>query len=435
MKTIIFLFILLFSSSSFAQQQDSYDIDLDTVPIREFVKVYSSLSGRSVIVHPDVYGYVSVYNASVPYDQLDTFFVDLLNTHGFNVSGDSPLLVDSDVGGNFNNVNEPIVQDNDINIPSLNNVYNGFTNEIDVPLPDLFTQTYTFSNVRASDLMDVVSHVATSNLDASFSSNAVVLLNASNSLVVKSTQENLDFIASILPDLDISQPQVFIRAMFYETTEDSAFDLGLGYGSSSGSDTVGGFNTASLGRSLASVGGSFGIYNGDVLGLALQAIQRDSTARLLSTPHILTMSGTKGRINVGQVVPVVTGRVTGEAASIDSPFQTIERISVGLGLTVVPVVLSGGRMVLDVVATADSVSEASFASDVVTNERQLSTSVQLRPGQTLALGGLISDNQREATTSVPVLGDLPLFGSLFRSKSTTNERSVLNILLTAEIIE
>jgi general secretion pathway protein D len=99
------------------------------------------------------------------------------------------------------------------------------------------------------------------------------------------------------------------------------------------------------------------------------------------------------------------------------------------------VVLSGGRMVLDVVATADSVSEASFASDVVTNERQLSTSVQLRPGQTLALGGLISDNQREATTSVPVLGDLPLFGSLFRSKSTTNERSVLNILLTAEIIE
>ncbi len=120
----------------------------------------------------------------------------------------------------------------------------------------------------------------------------------------------------------------------------------------------------------------------------------------------------------------MTGRITGEAASVNNPFQTIERRDVGISLQVVPVVTPAGLLIMDVKTNADSISDSQAASDIITNTRSISTTVQLKSGQTVLLGGMVDNRDSEADSSVPWLSKIPLIGALFTSKAPTpaNER-------------
>ncbi len=151
-------------------------------------------------------------------------------------------------------------------------------------------------------------------------------------------------------------------------------------------------------------------------------------------PRILTMSGQPGTFTAGQNVPFVTGRITGEAASVNNPFQTIERRDVGISLQVVPVVTPAGLLIMDVKTNADSISDSQAASDIITNTRSISTTVQLKSGQTVLLGGMVDNRDSEADSSVPWLSKIPLIGALFTSKSTNASKRTLYMLIRARVV-
>ncbi|WGM07600.1 hypothetical protein QE197_09100 [Arsenophonus nasoniae] len=247
-----------------------------------------------------------------------------------------------------------------------------------------------------------------------------------NRLIVTTTVENHKQIQSFVPSIDIQRTQVLIESIMFETTDGSNFNFSFGVGKKSGSTVVGGVNTTTLGDILSSSGGSFGIFSGNVLGLALTAVQGDKHSKLLSVPRILTLSG--------QNVPIVTGKIIGQGVDVKNPFQTIERRDVGISLDVTPVVLNGDSVMLTVKSKADSVSNISNATDIVFNQRSIDTTVQLKNGDTLLIGGLIQHNAVNSTSSVPFISAIPLIGWLFDARSDTKDNTVMYILIRARVL-
>jgi general secretion pathway protein D len=172
----------------------------------------------------------------------------------------------------------------------------------------------------------------------------------------------------------------------------------------------------------------------------LNALKERSNANILSTPTLLTLDNQEAYITVGQNVPFVTGSFTqasgGDGAQ--NPFQTIERENVGITLKVTPHVNEGDSVVLDIEQEVSSVlaggSTLTGASDIITSERKILTKVLAGDNRIVVLGGLIKDDVQDGQQKVPLLGDIPLFGRLFRSDSASLTKTNLMIFIRPTII-
>ncbi|MDD9341336.1 MAG: secretin N-terminal domain-containing protein [Providencia heimbachae] len=308
----------------------------------------------------------------------------------------------------------------------------------DYPAPSLkpsffeqSTQSYSLNNVIARDVFPVVDIFLRSS---NYSGGSAVVDEGTNAIVVTTTLDNHKQLTDFLPQIDVSRNQVLIESIMFETTNGNSFDFSFGFGKRIDSTIVGGVNTSSLGSVLSFSGGSFGIFSGNVLSLALTAVETDKQSKLLSAPRILTSSGKRGFISSGQNVPIVTGKIVGEGIDIKNPFQTIERRDIGISLDVVPVVLNGNKIMLTIKSKADSISNISSTSDIVFNQRMIDTTVQLKDGDTLLIGGLIQHNAVNSSASTPGASDIPLIGWLFDSNSKNEDSSVMYILIRARIL-
>ena len=406
-------------------------IQMQDTDIRDFVRWYVDQSGSPLAIHPTATGTLTVYAPDVPDHQLDEFFQGVLRSHGYTILPGNPPTVapasqtaTSKTPGVSAQPTEPLDPAAEIaNAPTL------------TPPPEpQATHLFAFNNVRAYDIAPLVTTFLTQNAQDGSSLPRVQVLHASNAILAKGPEKQLSQLQELLPQVDVAHPQLLIQAVIFETTNGDTFDLGVSLGRSTGSGVAGGFNTANLGTSLASSGGTFGIFDGDVLAFAINALQRDSTSNVLSTPQILTLSGKRGTISIGQNVPFVTGRVTGESADVNSPFQTIERRDVGIRLNVLPVVTASGLVIMDITTSADSLTDSLIASDIITNQRQINTTVQIRSGQTLLLGGLSSQDDRTQVSGVPGLSSVPVAGRLFQNESTSTQRTNLHVLLQATVL-
>jgi general secretion pathway protein D len=179
--------------------------------------------------------------------------------------------------------------------------------------------------------------------------------------------------------------------------------------------------------------GGGGGNGGNFAGL-INFFQGNSDANVLSTPSLLTTDNNEAEISIGQNVPFVTGSFTASGGDSTDPFQTIQREDVGISLKVTPQINEGDTVVLEIEQEVSSISNSSAASDLITNERKISTKVIAKDGETIILGGLISEDVQQQEQKVPLLGDIPLFGGLFRNNSTTVTKSNLMVFLRATII-
>ncbi|MEM8659855.1 MAG: type II secretion system protein GspD, partial [Pseudomonadota bacterium] len=170
----------------------------------------------------------------------------------------------------------------------------------------------------------------------------------------------------------------------------------------------------------------------------LNALEEQTNSNILSTPSILTLDNQEAFITVGQQVPFVTGSFTNTGSGNDgatNPFQTIERENVGITLTVTPQINDGDAVVLDITQEVSSISGATaIASDVITNERKVETMVVAEDNRVVVLGGLIQDNVQEGRQKVPLLGDIPFLGRLFRTDSESLTKTNLLIFIRPTII-
>jgi general secretion pathway protein D len=278
---------------------------------------------------------------------------------------------------------------------------------------------------------------------------------ATNSVLVNASIQDYRTIESLLVGLDIERPQVFVEVIIAEVSLNKSEQLGFEWqlGGDVGDATI-------LTRSnLASLGAAFinpASLSGLILAAASEAtielpdgteipaqaalftaLASDQDVEILSAPTLLTLDNQKAEILVGENVPFVTGQGV-DISNVENVFTTVERQDVGIKLTVTPQVAEGDIVVLEV---QQEVSRVIFQplldANVVgptTSKRSASTTVSVADGRTAVIGGLISNSVAARATKVPILGDIPFLGRLFRADGVTDEKVNLIIFLTPHVI-
>ncbi|WP_087023276.1 type II secretion system secretin GspD [Thaumasiovibrio subtropicus] len=308
-------------------------------------------------------------------------------------------------------------------------------------------------------------------------SNGQVLISAhtdTNALILTAPPDIMRSLESIIAQLDIRRAQVLIEAMIVEIAEGDGVNLGVQVGSTDGGgvmqfgnssvpvsqymigleearDTTrtetrynsttneyydvtinepGDFTT--LASALAGANGAFlGLVAGDWTVL-VNAVSTNRNSNILSSPSITVLDNGEASFIVGEEVPVVTGSTA--SSSNSNPFQTVERKEVGIKLNVVPQINEGNSVKLDIEQEVSNVLGANGAVDVRFAKRQLSTQVLVEDGQLIALGGLINEETNESESKIPLLGDIPVLGHLFKSTNTTKSKTNLVVFIKPTII-
>lgn len=171
-----------------------------------------------------------------------------------------------------------------------------------------------------------------------------------------------------------------------------------------------------------------------VFGAIINAVKSDTESNLLSTPSVMTLDNQKASILVGQQVPVTTGEALSQ--NFDNQFRTVQRQDVGIKLEVKPQINTGGAIKMflrqEVSSVAGPVSNSS--SDLIINKREIETTVTVDDGEILALGGLLDDSERRTIEKIPLLGDIPGLGELFKSRSRSRSKTNLMVFIRPTIL-
>ncbi len=188
---------------------------------------------------------------------------------------------------------------------------------------------------------------------------------------------------------------------------------------------------------LSSSGMTFGYLEDGNLLAALRAVGSKNKSNILSTPTIVALDNEEASLLVGQNVPFITGSSTSSGSTTSNPFQTIQRQDVGITLKITPRINQGDSITLEIEQTTENVQENSTAgaSDLITDKTEIKTTVLIRDGQVLVLGGLIREDEVLNRTQVPILGDIPLLGRLFRSSETTRRKNNLMVFIKPIILK
>lgn len=284
---------------------------------------------------------------------------------------------------------------------------------------------------------------------------------ATNSLIIVASPIDYETVRDVIQKLDIRRRQVYVEAAIVEMSLAKQRELGFEFRAVSEIEqgkitAVGGTNFGSMGPAVAggpaALAGMSGLSVGAVkgtftfkgveylnIGALLRALQTDGDVNVLSTPNILTTDNQKAEIMVGENIPFVTGQTQTAATGGTAILTSVERKDVGITLRLTPQITSDDNVRLDLYQEISSVTAtAGLNPNVVgpsTSKRSASTTVVVKDRETVVIGGLIRDNVTTTTSKVPLLGDIPILGWLFKSKSTKVEKTNLMIFITPYIIK
>ncbi|HAW54254.1 MULTISPECIES: type II secretion system secretin GspD [unclassified Hyphomonas] len=335
------------------------------------------------------------------------------------------------------------------------------------------------NNADAADVVPILQQVAFAidkrrGLADASEATTIAHHDSTNSLVISAAPETLLSLERVIGDLDRRRAQVLVEAIIVEMADDTARQLGLqfllsGTGSSSvpfattnfsasapnlltlagaiSSDTPfsgdedsavsDSLTTAALNSLLGLTGITVGVggQDGDTLfGAVLTAVEADTNSRILSKPFNMTLDNGTSSLLVGQNVPITTGQVLGDDNT--NAFTTVDRKDVGVGLTVTPRVSNDGTIRMQITQTVSNVAGAITAgvTDIVLNTREINTSVIADDGEIIVLGGLIEQTEAFSNEKVPLLGDIPVAGRLFRTEGKSLGRTNLMVFIRPTIV-
>jgi len=291
---------------------------------------------------------------------------------------------------------------------------------------------------------------------------------STNALVITAPPELIRSLRSVIAQLDVRRAQVLVEAVIAEISAEKTAELGvqwvvdannligftnlgteatslsniLGLAAQADSDDLTALSAARIPQGMQMAVGDFSGNNR--FGALISALAKDADTNVLSTPTVVTLDNEQAEIVVGQNVPFVTGSYTSSTStggndntnSLSNPFQTIQRDDVGIKLKVKPQINEGNAVKLEIEQEVSSVVPSANAATQgpTTNKRSIKTIVMVEDGQVLVLGGLIDDKLDESAQKVPLLGDVPLLGNLFRYRSTSKLKRNLMVFLHPVIL-
>jgi len=420
---------------------EAKSVDYENVDVRDVLKHLAAEARINVIYGPDVSGPVTLHLSDVPFNEI---FLTVLQVSG---------LVADQVGENVLRVMSPA---------TLTKMRSVSVNQ---------TRVIKLKYSKAADLKAAVDAVR----KAEGRQGALTSDDSTNSLIVTDTLDGIASVERLLGRLDVRPQQVMIEAKLVEVTLDKSLNFGIQWdylsseqskmGGQLGTNLVGTLTSPSAGTALtktpidqnanavagAGAGGrgtgvflpsdrvfgafTFGrITNNYFLSATLTAAASQDKVKVLSDPKIATLNGKKASINITTNIPYSTSNV----ASTGVTSQQVSQISTGIELDVTPTVNADGRITIEVSPTVSQPS-ATVASAVVgvpaVDQRTAKTTVLVQDGETIVIGGLITDSVTESVAKVPLLGDIPLIGWLFKKKSVDRRRVELLIFVTTRVLQ
>jgi general secretion pathway protein D len=283
---------------------------------------------------------------------------------------------------------------------------------------------------------------------------------STNALIITAPEPQYRQLRAVIDKLDARRAQVFVESLIAEVSAEKAAEFGVQWQGPVGGKgdnnigllgtnfKVGGANIISLaaqgasGNVAPSSGLNIGVAHNNngtyVLGFLARFLQTTGDGNVLSTPNLLTLDNEEAKIVIGQNVPFVTGQYTNNNTNAGSvnPFQTIERKDVGLTLRVKPQISENGTVKLQIYQEVSRLDPASInsATGLITNKRSIESSVLVEDGAIVVLGGLLQDDYGNSQERVPGLGDVPLFGNLFRAESRSRKKTNLMVFLRPVVV-
>jgi general secretion pathway protein D len=283
---------------------------------------------------------------------------------------------------------------------------------------------------------------------------------STNALIITAPEPQYRQLRAVIDKLDARRAQVFVESLIAEVSAEKAAEFGVQWQGPVGNKgdnnigllgtnfKVGGANLISLatqgatGAVAPSSGLNIGVAHNNngtyVLGFLARFLQTTGDGNVLSTPNLLTLDNEEAKIVIGQNVPFVTGQYTNNNTNAGSvnPFQTIERKDVGLTLRVKPQISENGTVKLQIYQEVSRLDPASIgsATGLITNKRSIESSVLVEDGAIVVLGGLLQDDYGNSQERVPGLGDVPVFGNLFRAESRSRKKTNLMVFLRPVVV-
>lgn len=333
------------------------------------------------------------------------------------------------------------------------------------------TQVVYLNYIEASEITPILKSVGDSvlkdNKTESTQSFSIESSETTNALIMTGPLGLISNLKSVISQLDIQRAQVLIEAVVVQVSGDAGEDFGVVWGGSeiyedNRSGGVGAVNTpasnADFGTLLSAAipvtgntpdptqlaagvlsnsGLTYGYLESGNLIAALRAVTTRNKSNIMSTPTIVALDNEEASLLVGQSVPFITGSATSSGATTTNPFQTIQRQDIGITLNVTPRINQGDSITLEIEQKTENVSQTanSKAADLITEKTEIKTSALIKDGQVLVLGGLIREDDINTRTQVPILGDLPLLGRLFRSNSVSKRKNNLMVFIRPVILK
>jgi general secretion pathway protein D len=290
---------------------------------------------------------------------------------------------------------------------------------------------------------------------------------STNSLIITAPEPQYRQLRAVIDKLDGRRAQVFVESLIAEVSSDQAAAFGIQWqtalggagsanigllGTNFGTDISNIINLSVSAAAAASGSGVPALATGTNIGIAHKTngvyvlgalahfLESKGTGNVLSTPTLLTMDNEEAKITIGQNVPFVTGQYTNTSSTSTTgtvnPFQTIERKDVGLTLKVKPQISEDGTIRLSIFQEVSSVlaSSVNAPNGPTTNKRTIETNVLVQDGAVVVLGGLLQDDYSGSQEKVPGLGDVPLFGNLFKSETRSRIKTNLMVFLRPVVV-
>ena len=327
---------------------------------------------------------------------------------------------------------------------------------------------------QAEDIKQILDEVALTlekeinSSDSSLKKSTTISFhNDTNALVISAQPDIMKSLEGVIAQLDIRRAQVLVEALIVEISDNLAQELGVQFlftgdgenapvvnqrfgtpspdlAATVGSEVIEDSSISSTMRTRAGTsllgmeGLSAGVAryrsDGNCFATILSMIGKDADSNVLSTPSIMTMDNEQSSIVVGQEIPITTGETL--SSTNNNPFRSIQRQEVGIKLQVRPQINEGNAVKMHINQEVSSIFGplGDMSTDLITNKRQIETTVLVEDGDTIVLGGLIDDDVQESVKKVPLLGDIPLLGRIFQSSSTSRTKRNLMVFLKPTIV-
>ena len=350
--------------------------------------------------------------------------------------------------------------------------FKGMLEALDVPVGKKGSVEVIYLNYsRAAELKPVIEGMLQSDIflrlagesaskDKSKNAYKIEIDELNNALILAAPSAVIREIKNVVDKLDISRPQVLIEAVIAQLSENQArtlgtdiiytsknrggyltnFDgvltqlLGLGLNGTPESSVLSS-TISEIPSNAIAVGGEFNPDTGKSMGLLIQALKSDSDTNILSTPSVVTLDNEEAELTSGEEVPFQTGSYTNNnsGSSNSNPFTTFNREEVGVLLKVKPQISKGNAIRLEIEQESSKVKGGPQGLQT-TSKNTIKTNVMIEDGELLILGGLIEDSLSDTDKKVPILGEIPILGRLFKTSTKTKDQQVIMMFIRPTII-